>query len=164
MTDDKGQQKWFIAERSKALAMVVLTRRDDLVVRNAGQDTGLQFLVSFSKGNGEPAIRQFGVFLRGTKSPVIEAHLDRTLRPKMQSYLRKGPFPYPVCLFHFTMDDDQGYFTWVAEPAVADEEPRLLLQEGPHSRKLDRAALDEIVDKVDRWYDVFFRQITVKAS
>ena len=95
---------------------------------------------------------------------VTEGHLDKVLRPAMQSFLRIGPFPYPVCLFHFTMDDDQGYYTWVAEPAVTDAGPRLLMHETPHCRKLDNVALDEIVARVDGWYDAFFGRIAVKAS
>jgi hypothetical protein len=31
-------------------------------------------------------------------------------------------------------------------------------------RGLDRAALDEIVSRVDLWYDAFFASIAVKAS
>lgn len=157
-------QTWFVAERARALALVHLTRREDLIVKKAAEEVGLKFLVSIKKEQGEPAVRQFGIFLRGTKSPVTTAHLDGVLRPTMQRFLHIGPFPYPVCLFHFTMDDDQGYFTWVAEPAVAENGPRLLMHEHAHSRKLDTAALDEIVGKVDRWYDAFFVQVAVKAS
>ncbi len=162
MSEEK--QEWFVAERARVLAMVHLTRRDDLVVAKAGPGVGLEFLVSIARENGGPSARQFGVFLRGTKSPATEAHLDKVLRPAMQAFSRIGQFPYPVCLFHFSMDDDQGHYTWVAEPTVADEGPRLLMHDAPHFRKLDRAALDEIVGKVDRWYDAFFSQIAVKAS
>ena len=144
--------------------MVNLTRRDDLVVMHAGQGIGLEFIVYIAKGQEEQSIRQFGVFLRGTKSPVTVSHLDKVLRPTMQSFLRRGQFPYPVCLFDFTMDDDQGYYTWVAEPAVTSDGPRLLMHDAAHCRKLDKEALDDIVDRVDRWYDAFFNQIAVKAS
>ncbi|HYT92117.1 MAG TPA: hypothetical protein VEL76_25605 [Gemmataceae bacterium] len=51
-----------------------------------------------------------------------------------------------------------------AEPAVTEAGSRLLLHEVPHCRKLDTAALDEIVAQVDRWYDAFFSQIAVRAS
>jgi hypothetical protein len=164
MNDEKAKQEWFVTERARALAMVTLTRRDDLVIQSAGQGIGLQFIVSITKEKGEQSTRQFGVFLRGTKSAVTEAHLDKVLRPTLRSLLRQGQFPYPVCLLHFTMDDDQGYYTWVAEPAVAAQGPRLLMHELAHCRKLDKAALDEIVDQVNRWYDAFFSQIAIKAS
>jgi hypothetical protein len=159
MNEDK--QEWFIAERARALAMIHLTRRDDMVVMKAAQGIGLDLLISITREKGEASVRQFGVLLRGAKSAVTEGHLERVLRPTMQQI---GPFPYPACLFYFTMDDDQGYYTWVAEPAVTPEGPRLQMHEAPHCRKLDRAALDEIVGKVERWYDAFFSQIAVKAS
>ncbi|HYT91462.1 MAG TPA: hypothetical protein VEL76_22300 [Gemmataceae bacterium] len=157
-------QEWFVAERTRALALVHLTRRADLVVRNAAEGIGLQFTVFITREKDPQSVRQFGVFLRGTKSAVTEAQLDKMLRPAMKSFLRSGQFPYPVCLFHFSMDDDQGYSTWVAEPAVTEAGPRLLMHEVPHCRKLDTAALDEIVAQVDRWYDAFFSQIAVRAS
>jgi hypothetical protein len=141
-----------------------LTRRDDPVVMNAGRGIGLELLVYITKEKGEQSIRQFGVFLRGTKSAVTAPHLDKVLRPTMQSFVRRGRFPYPVCLFHFSRDDDQGHYTWVAEPAATAEGPRPLMHEAAHCRKLDTAALDEIVDWVDRWYEAFFRQIAVRAS
>ncbi len=161
MSEEK--QEWYVAERAKTLARLYLSRRKDLVVTQPGKDVGLEFIVYLGK-EGEPAIRQFGVFLRGTKSAATEAGLDRSLRPTMQGFARVGPFPYPTCLFHFTMDDDQGYFTWVTEPVVEEDSPRLVMHEAPHVRKLDKAALDEIADRVDRWYDTFFRRIAVKAS
>jgi hypothetical protein len=104
------------------------------------------------------------VYLRGTKSSATEEYLDKLLRPTMAEIVRTGQFPYPVCLFYFTMDDDQGYYTWVAEPVVREEFPVLVMHSEPRCRKLDRSALDEIVEAVDHWYDVFFGRIAVKAS
>ena len=160
----ENKQAWFIAERARALAVIHLTRRDDLVVMKPGQGVGLEFIVTITKEKGEPSLRQFGVFLQGAMTAMTESGLDRALRPTMQSFLRIGQFPYPVCLFYFSMEDDNGYYTWVAEPAVTDDGPRLLMHPSPHCRKLDRAALDEIVGNVDRWYDAFFARIAVKAS
>lgn len=160
----ENQQEWFIAERTRALAMVTLTRRDDLVVRNPGFGIGLQLLVYIIKEPGEQLVRQFGLFLNGTRSATTESQLNQTLLPRMQEILSVGQFPYPVLLFHFTMDDDQGYFTWVAEPAVTGGVPQLLMHDTPHCRKLDRAAMDEIVGKVAEWYSVFFARLSMKAS
>src|SRR5271169_157438 len=98
-------QEWFITERARTLAQLLLTRRSDLVVMNAGQGIGLEYIVSITKQAGEGSLRQFGVFLSGTKNAVTEDQLNKLLRPRMQSFLQIGEFPYPVCLFHFTMDD-----------------------------------------------------------
>jgi hypothetical protein len=160
----KKQQEWFVAERSRALAMMHLTRRDDLVI-TAGRGAGLEYLVAVTARQEprEPSVRQFGVFLRGSKEATTEARLAQVLRLTLARFRRVGPFPYPVCLFYFTMDDDQGYFTWVAEPEVTGNGPRLLMHGEAHCHKLDRKTLDEIVDRVDRWYDAFFESIAVQA-
>lgn len=157
------KQDWFIAERARTLALLHLTRRKDLVITPAGRDVGLEFIVFIKQGDGEPSLRQFGVYLRGAKSAVTEEQLNRLLRPTLGEIVRVGQFPYPVCLFYFTMED-QGCYTWVAEPVVREEFPHLAIHSEPRCQKLDRAALDAIVEAVDRWYDVFFGRIAVKAS
>src|SRR5215471_16517833 len=145
----ESKQEWFVAERTRAFALMHLTRRDDLVVKETGgADGGLDYIVSITRKNGEKSLRQFGVVLRGTKNPTTEEQLNKTLRPTMQSLQRIGQFPYPVCLLHFTMDDDQGYYTWVAEPVVTKDGPRLIQHAQAHCRKLDREALDHIVASV----------------
>jgi hypothetical protein len=71
--------------------------------------------------------------------------------------LRYGPFPFPVVLFCFTMENAQGWYTWVAEPVVSPSGDFGLVQHGEAScRPLDTEAIDEIVEGVDRWYDEFF--------
>ena len=127
-----------------ALAMIHLTRRDDLTVVKADQGLGLEFIVVVATEGGEPSLRQFGVALRGTIDRVTVAHLDEVLRQAMQSFRGVGAFPYPVCLFHFTMDDDKGHYTWVAEPAVTGGGPAAhapdasLPDAGPSGPRRDR--------------------------
>jgi hypothetical protein len=157
-------KEWFVAERARALALMHLTRRDDLAVTEAGRDVGLDYLVSISREDKKPSVRQFGIVLRATRSPVTEEHLNKVLRPTMQSLLRVGEFPFPVCLFHFTMEDNRGYYTWIAEPVLAEDgKPRLQLHAAASCQKLDREALDRIVSQVDAWYDAFFSGIVLGA-
>jgi hypothetical protein len=158
------KQDWFIAERTRTLALLHLTRRKDLAIQQAGPGVGLDYLVGIRKQEGEPSLRQFGVYLRGAKNAVTEEHLNKVLRPTLSELLGFGEFPYPVCLFYFTMDDDQGYYTWVAEPTIQEKSPLLVLHSEPRCQKLDRAALDRIVAAVDHWYDIFFGRIAVKVS
>jgi hypothetical protein len=159
-------QEWFVAERSKVLARVYLTRRDDLVIRDpgAGRDVGLEYLVGITREGEKSSVRQFGVVLRAARDRVTEEHLNKILRPTMESFLRVGEFPYPVCLLYFTMDDNQGYYTWIAEPTLTEDgKPRLQVHSTADCKKLDREALDKIVSQVDAWYDAFFANIVVGA-
>ncbi len=156
-------QGWFIAERTRSLALVSLTRRGDLAVMNAAPDTGLQLVASVTKEKG-PAVRQFGVRLLGAKGPTADVDRGKAIRVAIQPLLRAGPFPYPVVLLHFTMEGDEGHYAWVWEPAVEDGAPRLLANEAPPSHEFGRAALDEIVGRVDAWYDALFTRIAAKSA
>src|SRR5262249_54097819 len=104
------------------------------------------------------------IVLRGSRGPMTEERLNKVLQPTLPSLLRGGEFPYPVSLLYFTMTDDQGYQTWLAEPVLTpDGKPRLQVHSAPACRKFDRAALDRVVDGVDGWYDAFFATIVLRA-
>src|SRR5438876_7868466 len=100
--------KWFIAERVRALALVLLTRRDDLLVTEDKEDYGFDLRVEILK-NGRPTTRRLGILLRGAMSPVGEEHANRILQPSIRAFQRLDQPGFPVCLFFFTMQDDQGY-------------------------------------------------------
>src|SRR5438105_1598219 len=106
------QEQWFISERSRWLALMHLSRRKDLDIKEVkDQGTGLTFMLSIVKANELPSVRQFGIVLSGTVEPATEEQVNELLRPALASSLSIGPFPYPVGLLHFTMQDDHGYFT-----------------------------------------------------
>src|SRR5437899_1765665 len=112
MADKREKRQRFIEERARALAIVHLTRRDDLVVKDSDGYPGLDLRVTIVRGK-KRAARWFGVALAGTWSATTVDHVNETLKPTMQLLRRIGPFPFPVCLFHFTMEDNQGHYTWV---------------------------------------------------
>ena len=160
----KNGNEWFLSERAKAMAWMHLTQRDDLLVTRAGADIGLDYLVSLTKQKEKPSLRQFSVILRAARKAVNPERLDKLLRPSMESWQKVGEYPYPVCLFYFTMEDNQGYYTWVAEPILTDDgKPRLKCHAAASCKPLDRPALDRIVSQVSAWYDAFFSTIVVSA-
>jgi hypothetical protein len=154
------QDKAFLAERTRALALVYLTRRGDLEVSDGDRDLGLDYLVRIVR-EGSPSLRRFGLALRGDVAPVAAEEANRVLRPALQQLSSPGEFPYPVCLFYFTMANDEGRYTWVAEPLV-DEAGRPILQVHAEAdcQPLTSAALDGIVRRVERWYDAFYVSVT----
>ena len=163
MTENTNQ--WFIDERSRVLALMYLSRRTDLVIKDVkDRDIGLDFMVSILKANETRPVRQFGIALKGSTSPLTIVQLNEALRPAIESFQDIGQFPYPIGLVYFTMQDDRGYFTWLAEPRVAEGGPLLLFHSEPHCHPFDTGLLDRIVEAVDRWYDAFFARIAVKAS
>jgi hypothetical protein len=136
-----GFKEWFVAERARSLAAVFLTRRDDLDLEDSKEQTGLDYLVHIVHDH-RPTGKSFGILLRGAMSPVTARHANKVLRPTVASFGRLSPFHYPVCLFFFTMRDDQGYYSWLLEPVITDQgSPQLTSRTEPDCRKLDDDAL-----------------------
>jgi hypothetical protein len=53
----ENTQEWFITERARALAMIHLTRRQDLQIKPGEREAGIEFLVSIAREKGEPSLR-----------------------------------------------------------------------------------------------------------
>ncbi len=67
--------------------------------------------------------------------------------------------PFPLCLFAFTMENDEGFYQWIVEPIVIDGSPKLRLNRAKELSKLDKAALDRIVVQINQWYDVLLKAL-----
>jgi hypothetical protein len=162
MADKDPQRERLIAERARALAVLLLTGRGDLNIE-AADDVGLDLLVGLHS-EGKPGIRQFGVGLYGALSSVRQEQAVKAVRPALQNVRRHGPFPFPVCLFFFTMKEPQSWWTWVAEPAV-DTDGQVQLVPGEDAcEPLDGRAISRIVEAVHRWYDALYSTLAASGS
>ncbi len=123
MTDEAKER--FLAEHLRALATIVLTRRGDLTVVETKQDTGLDFHVTIDRED-KPMRLVFGILLRGVTSPVTPDHANKFLGPTIGQFQGMRKFTYPVCLFFFTMREEQAFFSWLAEPVVNGGAPKLI--------------------------------------
>ncbi len=160
MAHKTTQQQRFIAERVRALAVVYLTRRNDLIVTDETAERGIDLWVTLNPDEKD-GHRKFGVDLKGFSAAVTVDQADQVLYPSMQKMLRYGPFPFPVVLFFFTMENNKGWYTWAAEPFVSSAGDFEIIQHGEAScRPLNTKAVDDIVEAVDRWYDAFFARAT----
>jgi hypothetical protein len=64
----------------------------------------------------------------------------------------RRPFRFPVCVFYFTMTDDQGYYSRAYESFVpTGGKPTLTIHAVAHSEKLSNESLEVIVAAVMRW-------------
>jgi hypothetical protein len=151
---------WYIPERTRALATMYLTRRRDLILKYEDEDAGIDILVEIAERR-RTGRRMFGVELKGTKSRTTIGHANKILGPSVQKFLGFPELPYPVFLAYFTMVDNAGYYTWLTEPIIDDGSAKLSRHEEADCRLLDRAGLDEIVDRVNAWYNVFYSTILV---
>ncbi|MCI0641412.1 MAG: DUF4365 domain-containing protein [Gemmataceae bacterium] len=156
MADKQEKREVYIEKRVRALTTMLLTRSDNLLIEEVTDDIGQDYIVRF-RTPGKEGLREFGIELRGAWTSVTKDHADKVLRLALQQVKRYGPFPRPVCLFFFTMENDDAWYTWVAEPNVSQEGKHVLrLRDAPDCQPLDKRALKEIVDRVDLWYDGFF--------
>jgi len=150
----------FIAERVESLAIMHLTRRPDLTVRREIRkgDQVTDLLVEITEEGERPGWKKFGVYLQGTKAPVTVEDANGKLTFGLRRFFNNyGEPAIPFCLFYFTMENNQGYFTWVSEPVV--EKGRFRLKY--HKQKADcvllsREVLDQIVEAVNAYYAALY--------
>jgi hypothetical protein len=163
MSEKEQRRKAFIEKRARALAMMLLTRREDLLIEEVSADIGLDYLARFHSA-GKEGLREFGVAVRGAWAGVTKDQADKGLRPAVRQLKRHGPSLRPVCLFFFTMENDGAWYTWVAEPVEAEDgKPRLRSCNEPDCRELDRRGLKMIIERVDVWYDALFPSLIVNG-
>jgi hypothetical protein len=151
-------QPWYIGERAEALARVYLTRRPDLLVKQEEADYGVDYIVEITK-NKRPTRRMFGVLVKARIAPIIAGTGDSLAAFHFMPEKWMEEIPFPLCLFGFTMENDEGFYQWVVEPSVTDDGPKLHLNTGKELSRLDNAALDRIITQVNHWYDVLLKAL-----
>ena len=149
---------WYLEKRAAQLAFVYLSRRNDLIVteQSPSVDYGIDYLVSLAK-DGEYTGRFFGVEVKARKS---KSHIRRSASGEGEAHINikeiyiPRDIPFPVCLFVFIMETDEGYFKWLKKPVYGEQSyPQLLLDNSKLFRKLENEVLDDIVADVNKWYD-----------
>lgn len=149
-----SENQRLVVERAYNLAVVYLTRNPNLIVTRNDGIKGTDLHVGILQ-NGRFAGRVFGVEV---KASVNEAPFTSRGYHKLPSHMVSiqdfRDTPFPVCLFFFTMMDDKAYFKWIVEPIVEDGKATLRLHEENMLEALDNAQLDELVSRVEEWYDV----------
>jgi hypothetical protein len=142
----------FVADAIRVLATVILTRRGDLRIVETKKDTGLDLHVTIERED-KPMRLTFGVLLRGVASAVTADHANKVLGPTMGYFQGLRKFTYPVCLFFFTLRQEQGFFTWLAEPVLTAGVPKLIHHKKANCVELTDEVLERVVEQVVAWYD-----------
>src|ERR687886_2680158 len=103
-------EPWFVAERSEALAGVLLTSRKDVRIRDERKhDGGLDFLAEID--TGDPlSTRPFVVQVKGTTS----SSPDDWRQNVQQLFRGRGsPISLPVCVFVVNVRENKAFYAWV---------------------------------------------------
>jgi len=141
-----------IADQVRALATVILTRRGDLTLVETKRDSGLDFHVSIERED-KPMRLTLGILLRGVAVPVTAEHANKILEPTMGQFRGMRKFTYPVCLFFFTLREEQAFFSWLADPVVNAGAPKLVHHEKAACVPLTDELLGQVIEQVVAWYD-----------
>jgi hypothetical protein len=139
-----------VTGRAEALATLALTRRNDLEVTGERFRRSSFLLVTILR-EGKVTGRQFGVELSARFDGTRRPRVDRAaLRRERERYRE---MPLPLCAFLFDIWNDDGYFRWIVEPKTDETAARLEVGSRLGFQPLTDAALDEIVEQVNAWYD-----------
>ncbi len=144
-----AKEPWFVAERSEALAGLLLTSRKDVRVRHERKEDGrTEFLVEIG-AEGELSTRIFVVQVKGT----LASDPAEWMRDVPQLFPTHGVPPYlPSCVVVVNVRDNKAFYAWVAEPVAGANSAKLEFHEKGDFHPLDATAVDGIVDRVKEWY------------
>lgn len=146
----KQNLRQFIAERAEHLAIVHLTRGQNLFVERMTADSGLNFLVSILQEKSSTG-RIFGIQTKGIDTGFKNIQdIPLFLSERDKGYFQNIPFP--VCLLLFTMDDDRGYYRWL-KYTLGEFDHNWYTIEQYQWHFLDKTAIDQIIQDVNHWYE-----------
>ncbi|NEP12602.1 MAG: DUF4365 domain-containing protein [Symploca sp. SIO2C1] len=149
------KEAWYIGQRAESLAMMYLTRRNDLVVSRQQEEQDLDFLVTLLK-DGSYTGRIFGVQVTATVSTPKSNQSNDSVNIKIPLEQNKllTELPFPVCLFFFSLGNNQGYYKWILEPVIeAQQNLQLLFNGKSELKELTDEAIGKIISVVNSWYD-----------
>jgi hypothetical protein len=153
-------KEFFVSERAKALAQVLVTRRDDLSIQEIKDDGEFDFWLNIRRQNSYNRC-QIGLVIKAAMTLGSSDQTNEQLKAAAQRVFKLGSCNFPVVLFYFTAKDDRGYYAWIWEPEIDKAGvPRLRFQSSPSFRDLDDKSLDEIVNTAKRWCDVLHATLT----
>jgi len=149
----------FVERRTQALALVLLTSRDDLKVMSVQEDVGVDLLVSLTKDEA-PTFEHFGVILKGSVEMIATARdAGRFLNSCMSRGAKTEVVTTPICVFLFNMTGSRGFYAWRDEPTTIGGLPKLRRHESLECKELNAESLEDILESVDRFYDALSRDL-----
>jgi hypothetical protein len=130
----KRDLAYFIHERAEHLALMYLTRCQDLAIEQMNADSGLDMLVTILQDQ-LPTGRFFGVEIKGQDKAFKNVQQVASLVLPQQEQRYFQDIPFPVCALLFTMEDDNGYYKWLKYSSGSSKSLHSLEQN--HWRSLD---------------------------
>ncbi len=146
----------YVAKRAELLAQLVLTRRKGvgLLSFTEAADTGLGLVAQLpvpDLGHDRQIQPYLNVQVQGTEEPFED---DRSATACGKRHWKPfSLFMAPAVFLLFSMEGDQGYFSWMLEPRVDDEKgPTLTWVENPEMTKITRKSIEHVFDRTEEWF------------
>ena len=131
------EKQQLIGEWMQSKARVVLTR--PMISRSSFAKPcarGLDLHVLDQAGDDRMRLI-FGVIVKAAMPPATVEEANKILKPALGTFQGLREFTHPICLFYFTMREDQAFFSWLAEPTVVEGMPKLIHHDSGRLRALD---------------------------
>ena len=148
------KQPWFVTERALALASLCLTSRKDVIVQLPQKNRHIDILAEVLH-DGASRGRYFGVQVDGRVDLVRPSDIDMR-RPRKKTHSK---YSIPLCDFLFDVRSNDGFFRWIVEPLVADDQPKLSEKSESEWRPLSDDAIRRITTMVNVYYDALSVQL-----
>jgi hypothetical protein len=150
----------YVAQRADVLARLVLTRRKGtrVIAFKDSQDTGFLVQLPRSVENGKNKSPQpcLAVYVQGTDDRLDDERRAAAYSRESWKELSDKAFDFylaPVVFLLFSMEGDQGYFSWVLEPHVDRANgPSLTRVESPAVVKISKKSIEDVFDRVEEWF------------
>lgn len=145
-----------LEQRALQLAIVHLSRRNDLVITPSKDEYGIDLLVSLLP-EGKISGRVFGVLVKASRFLSVKAVGVEKNQFKLQVSVPVLPedLPFPLAFFVFNMEDDEGYFRWLLSPVLTPASAsRLSVSHEPTFTRISPASIDHAIAQVNRWYEL----------
>ncbi len=149
----KKDLDYFIDKRAEDLAVMHMTRHQDIRIERCTDNVGLDMLATIVRDH-HPTGRMFGLQVRG-EDRAIATLKEITLATPLSDFTYLNDLPFPVCKLFFTMEDDRGYYRWIKPPT---HQIRSLASDQTWN-VLDQAELEQMFMSVNRWYDEKIRAV-----
>ncbi len=142
-----------IGRRSEMLATVVLTRRLNVDVHSFGErDKGIDLICTIrpDPDDKKQGFFPFGVFVRGTAKELDSEEDANKFGHSHKKIVGSETFFMPVIVLLFSMQKDEGYFSWLVRPDKHSDKLHHCAE--LEFAQFDARQLDKMISEIKKWY------------
>lgn len=150
------EQSFMIEHRTQALTTVFLTGRNNIEVISLPDLGELDMLCRIVSQGGQDEM-PFGVIQKATSEALANERLaEMYLNSRFRGLKTPKRYPFPVLIVLFSMQSDDGYYSWKMEPDISEGVPVLIPNERLTCERATKTGLDSVIEKIRTWYSAYY--------